>query len=431
MNGKTNKIVSLKIMLFLAGNTFAQQSVLQFFRPNNQNGLNVFEVSKKDTVSYTGLKVRVGADFAMQFQSIKQSNDLNNLVKLGNNFNLPTANLNIDAQLLDGVRVHLRTYLSSRHHNDAWIKGGHLQIDNLNFVKSNFLDEVMKYTSITIGLDEFNYGDAHFRRTDNARAIFNPFVGNYLMDAFSTEAFGEITLQHSGFLAVIGSTNGKLNQSVVVNDNSDNQPSIYGKLGFDKEINDDLRVRITGSFYMNNGTTTGTWLYGGDRAGSRYYNVLHTIADSNGVTQGTNFDGRYNARFTKITAIQFNPFIKFKGLEFFGIYELADGKNTFSSPVDDKEGAFTQLAAELIYRFGKEEKFYLGGRYNSIKGKTKTSETEFMEISRINIGAGWFISKNILTKIEYVKQNYNGSTWTGRFAGAEFSGVNFEAVISF
>lgn len=431
MNGKTNKIVSLKIMLFLAGNTFAQQSVLQFFRPNNQNGLNVFEVSKKDTVSYTGLKVRVGADFAMQFQSIKQSNDLNNLVKLGNNFNLPTANLNIDAQLLDGVRVHLRTYLSSRHHNDAWIKGGHLQIDNLNFVKSNFLDEVMKYTSITIGLDEFNYGDAHFRRTDNARAIFNPFVGNYLMDAFSTEAFGEITVQHSGFLAVVGATNGKLNQSVVVNDNSENQPSIYGKLGFDKQISDDLRVRITGSFYMNNGATTGTWLYGGDRAGSRYYNVLHTIADSNGVTQGNDFDGRYNARFTKITAIQFNPFIKFKGLEFFWIYELADGKNTFSSPVDDKEGAFTQLAAELIYRFGKEEKFYLGGRYNSIKGKTKTSETEFMEISRINIGAGWFISKNILTKIEYVKQNYNGSAWTGRFAGAEFSGVNFEAVISF
>lgn len=427
---KTNKIVQVAFLL-LVGNSYAQQPSIQFFRPNNQNGVNVFEVSKKDTVAFRGLKVRIGADFAMQFQSIKQSNDLNNLVKLGNNFNLPNANLNIDAQLLDGVRVHMRTYLSSRHHNDAWIKGGHLQIDNLNFVKSDFLERVMKHTSITIGLDEFNYGDAHFRRTDNARAIFNPFVGNYIMDAFSTEAFGEVTVQHSGLLAVIGSTNGKLNQNVVVNDNSDNQPSIYGKLGFDKQINDDLRIRITGSFYMNNGTTTGTWLYGGDRAGSRYYNVLYTVADSNGVTQGGNFDGRYNARFTKITAIQFNPFIKYKGLEFFGIYELADGKNTFSSPTDDKEGAFTQLAAELIYRFGKEEKFYLGGRYNSISGKTRTSETENLEISRINIGAGWFISKNILTKIEYVKQNYNGPAWTGRFAGAQFNGVNFEAVISF
>jgi len=424
-------LTCLLITVLVSVTANAQQADLQFYRQNNKAGMNVFETSKQDTVPFDGVKVRVGGDFAMQFQGLTQSNTANNLVMLGMDFNLPTANLNLDVQLLDGVRMHLRTYLSSRHHNDAWIKGGHLQVDKLDFIKEGFLENLMKYTTITIGLDEFNYGDAHFRRTDNARAIFNPFVGNYIMDAFSTEAFGELSFQYKGFIAVGGMTNGKLNQNVVVNQNTNNQPSLYGKVGYDKQFTKDLRVRMTGSCYINNGTTTGTWLYGGDRAGSRYYSVLHTIADSNGNTEGGNFDGRFNARFTKITALQFNPFVKFKGLEFFGIYELASGSNEFTQPQVDREGAFTQLGAELIYRFGKDENFYVGTRYNQVYGKLRESASENLDITRINASAGWLISKNIVVKAEYVKQNYNGNAWTGRFAGAEFSGFVMEAVIAF
>jgi hypothetical protein len=409
----------------------AQQPNLQFFRANDKRGLNVYETSKVDTIEYTGVKVRVGGDFAMQFQGLKQSNTIGNLVELGTNFNLPSANLNLDVQLVDGVRMHLRTYLSSRHHNETWIKGGHIQIDKLDFIRKGFMEGMMKYTTFTMGLDEFNYGDAHFRRTDNARGIFNPFIGNYIMDAFSTEAFGEATVQKSGLLFVVGVSNGKLDQNVVVTKASNNKPSIYGKLGFDKQLTEDLRIRLTGSFYINKGTTTGTWLYGGDRGGSRYYNVLHTQPDSLGNSEGTDFDGRYNARFEKLSAFQINPFIKFKGLEFFGIYERAGGSNTFTQPIVDKEGAFTQLAAELVYRFGTDEKFYIAGRYNSVKGKARTSATSNLEIQRFNFGGGWFISKNILVKAEYVNQQYLGSAWTGRFAGAKFNGFDIEALISF
>ncbi|HCD89168.1 MAG TPA: hypothetical protein DEQ87_16245, partial [Algoriphagus sp.] len=363
MKNKITQSLLVAILILASGVVYAQQPALQYFRPNDKNGLNVFEPSKEDTVIFDGLKVRVGGDFAMQFQGIRQSNTAGNLTKLGSDFNLPSANLNLDVQVLDGVRMHLRTYLSSRAHNEAWVKGGYMRVDNLDFVKPGFLEGVMKYTSITIGLDEFNYGDAHFRRTDNARGIFNPFVGNYLMDAFSTEAFGELTVQKNGLLAVVGLTNGKLNQNVTVNDNTDNKPSFYGKLGFDKQLNEDFRVRLTGSWYINNGTSTGTWLYGGDREGTRYYNVLYTLPDANGVAEGGPRDGRFNARFTKLTALQINPFIKFKGLEFFGIYELANGNNEFTQPQSDTEGGFTQLAAELLYRFGTNEKFYIGGRY--------------------------------------------------------------------
>ncbi|SRX75198.1 hypothetical protein [Aequorivita antarctica] len=425
------KILLLSMICLFAMSVNAQQKKLQYFRANDQSGLNVFETPKTDTTAFEGVKVRVGGDFAMQFQTISQENDANNLVELGSDFNLPTANLNVDAQLIDGVRMHLGVYLSARHHEESWVKGGYIQMDKLDFVSPGFLEGIMDYTTIRIGLDEFNYGDAHFRRTDNARAIFNPFVGNYIMDSFSTEAFGEVTVQNSGLLAVVGVTNGKLNQNVVKNDNTDNKPSFYAKLGVDKQMNDDLRVRLTGSIYTNHGTTTGTWLYGGDRGGSRYYNVLHTLPDADGNTQGSDFDGRYNARFKKLTAIQVNPFVKFKGLEFFGIFEVASGSDEITTPAADKEGSFTQLAAELIYRFGSDENFYVGGRYNTVKGKTVESATNDLEINRFNIGGGWFLSKNIIVKAEYVNQEYAGDAWSGRFAGAKFDGFNLEAAISF
>jgi hypothetical protein len=94
-----NKIIQsllVAILILASGVVYAQQPALQYFRPNDKNGLNVFEPSKEDTVIFDGLKVRVGGDFAMQFQGIRQSNTAGNLTKLGSDFNLPSANLNLD-----------------------------------------------------------------------------------------------------------------------------------------------------------------------------------------------------------------------------------------------------------------------------------------------------------------------------------------------
>ena len=95
-------------------------------------------------------------------------------------------------------------------------------------------------------------------------------------------------------------------------------------------------------------------------------------------------------------------------------------------------GTFTQLGGELLYRFGASESFYLGGRYNSVSGKKVEDGPEF-NISRFNVGGGWFMTDNVLSKIEYVSQDYSGDGFEAdaRYAGAEFSGIMFEAVISF
>lgn len=392
---------------------------LQFFRPIGKSGLNVYETSKTDTVKYEGLRVRVGGDFAIQFQGLSHENSIvgDPLVDLGSNFNLPTANLNIDAQLEDGLRMHLRTYLSSRHHTEAYVKGGYLQFDKLDFIKEGLLSGLMDIATIRVGMDQINYGDAQFRRSDNAMAIYNPFVGNYIMDAFTTEPFLEVTLQPSDWILVAGITNGRLNQSPVKGDDGF---VFFSKVGWDKQMNDDLRLRLTGSLYSSSEKGTRDYIYNGDRAGARYYNVLATVAAG-----GSDFDPRFNPRFAYHTAIQINPFVKFKGLEFFGIYEVTNNGN------DQVGGSFTQIGLEALYRFGMSEQWYLGGRYNSVNGEV-SDVAGSQEISRLNLGAGWFMTNNVLMKLEYMNQEYAGAGYSGtKYQDGKFNGIVIEAVIGF
>ncbi len=181
------KISAIAAFLFIGLNMEAQNNrSLDNYREPDRNGINVFEAPKDTISSFDGLDVRIGGAFALQFQALDNENanlEGYQIQGIGENFNLPTANFDIDVALYDGIRMHLRTYLSSRHHNEPYVKGGYLLVDKLNFVHEGFLEDFMKYTTIKIGHMENNYGDAHFRRSDNAQAIYNPFVGNLIMDA--------------------------------------------------------------------------------------------------------------------------------------------------------------------------------------------------------------------------------------------------------
>ncbi len=418
----TIKHITLVLIAFAmtAGSVFAQQSRdLQYYRYPDQSGLNIFEAPFETDVEFDGLNVVISGSNTLQFQALRHDNSgAVELSELGSNFNLATSNLDFNVALANGLRMHLRTYLSSQHHPEAWVKGGYIQIDRLDFIQEGFAEGLMENVRIKIGHMETNYGDNHFRRSDNGQAIFNPFVGNYIMDSFTTEVGGEVYIHNNGFLAMVGLTNTKLNQSVVLPDDP-NAPkstaSFVGKLGYDSQINEDLRVRLTGSIYTT-GEASSIYLYDGDRAGSRYYNVM----------EGSFRSGRFDPGFNnEITAIMINPFIKFKGLEFYGVYENASGKNVG----DADSRSFDQIAGELLYRFGSSESVYLGTRYNVVSGELVSGDD--VDITRFNIGGGWFLTKNVLAKFEYVNQQFNDFPTGSIYEDGEFNGVMLEAVISF
>lgn len=416
------RFIILMLLNFIVG-AFAttlqaqERNDMQYYTPPTKAAVNVFESPFTTDKEFNGFQVRVGGANTLQFQGITHDNDAGNLPDLESNFNLATSNLDLDVALAPGMRMHLRTYLSSQHHTETYVKGGYLQIDSFDFIEEGFLSELSDHIRIKVGHMENNYGDNHFRRSDNGATITNPFVGNYIMDSFTTEVGGEFYVYSGDVFGMMGLTNGKLNQSTVegaVN----TKPSLLAKIGYDSQVNEDLRVRLTGSLFRvsENGSI---YLYSGDRAGSRYYNVA----------TGGFRAGRFAPSFAgggeagEMTAIMINPFVKFQGLEFYGVFENISGQ--FESESGSR--SYTQLGAELLYRFGANEDFYLGGRYNAVSGEERAGND--IDISRINIGGGWFMTENVLTKLEFVSQSYDG--FSGDLAGAKFSGIMLEAVISF
>ena len=420
------------IAAFIISSAVAQEKQMQFYRPADQSGVNVFEPSKKDTVDFNGMYVKLGGNFALQYQDLNHTNtalkklnadgkNLNELLEIGPGFNLATANMNIDAQLDDGISLSLVTYLSSRHHQEAWVKGGYLQFDKLPFLKSAFADRIMENVRIKVGHMEINYGDAHFRRTDNGNAFHNPFVGEYIMDAFTTEIGGEIYYMNKGVIVMGGMTSGEIKGDITKPDQR--KPSFLGKLGYDGYLMDNLRVRLTGSVYHTDKSVSNT-LYSGDRTGSRYYLVMENILAS---TTSQFTSGRFNPGFKdKITAFVVNPFIKFHGLELFGNFEQAEGR----AAEELTTRKWQQMGGDLLYRFGKREQFYLGGRYQMASGEM-VNYTVKPEITRMQFAGGWYVTKNILAKVEYVTQEYKDFAPTDIRNGGKFDGIIIEGAIAF
>ena len=173
----------------------------------------------------------------------------NQLITIGHGFNNAVANLNVNAQIAPGIRIAMTSYLSARHHQESWVKDGYLLVD-ASPIDNPLLNSIMKYTTLRVGHFEINYGDSHFRRSDNGNSMFNPFVGNYILDVFTTEIGAEVYARSNGLIAMLGATGGEVHGQVTAPEKR--SMSVLGKVGFDESLGEDLRFRLTGSFYANN-----------------------------------------------------------------------------------------------------------------------------------------------------------------------------------
>lgn len=421
-----------------------------FFRPYDKRGLHMFETTKADmNKTYEGRKFSIGAGFSLQFQSLKHENSgaLNNdfdakeanaLAKLAPGFSLPQANLYIDAQLADGFRLHLANYMASKHHNEFWVKGGYLQVDKIPF-KGEIWDKVNEIVTIKAGHMEINYGDGHFRRPDGGHTSYSPFVEGNIMDAFATEIAAEVYAQKNGWIGMVGLSNGMIKGHTEEADPTANgfekrNPSVYLKGGWDKQLNDDLRMRFTGSMYHNSGSNgSGLTLYAGDRTGSNYNLVMDQYFAGGSPKAATALykSGRFDAGLNrKLTAVMFNAFAKSHGFEFFGTAEFANGRSNAAADTDDR--ATSQYAAEGIYRFGTNENLFMGLRYNIVNSEVLMgTNVEDVKVDRFAVGAGWFLNKNIVLKGEYVNQKYSDFPNADYRHNGKFNGVVFQAAIAF
>jgi hypothetical protein len=401
--------------------------LIQHLRPADQRGVNIFEAPKNDGIPYTGFRLDFGAAFTQQFQGLQHENtaqpvivagaNTTSLLNIGNGFNNATANLYVNAQVAKGIRVAMTSYLSARHHQESWVKDGYALID-ASPIDLPILNEVMKYTTVKFGHFEINYGDAHFRRTDNGNAMFNPFVGNLITDAFTTEIGGEVYLRSHGFLGMASMTGGEVKGTVLTPEKR--SPSYIGKLGYDKQLNEDLRFRLTSSVYKNDNSASNT-LFTGDRAGSRYYDVIENVSATGNAWSAEIRPGFSN----RVTSFVVNPFVRYQGLEFFGYAESATGK----AMSETGYRTWRQLAGDVVYRFW-DDKLFAGYRYNKVAGSLAGISND-VNVNRFQTGGGWYVNPMMLLKGEYMNQKYYGFPSRDIRNGAFIKGFMVEATLAF
>lgn len=453
------KKLSILALSFCAFATFAQKSDTTIYN----YGMG-FEQEKLDPTTFKDIKVHVGGDFVLRYQSLQSHATSIPMAPLGNNIDFPAANLNLGADLAPGIKVYMITYLASRHHNNTYVEGGYLLIDQLAFLHSDLADKIMKYASIKVGMMEMNYGDAHFRRSDNARTLDNPFIGNYILDGFAIPPALEIYFRNKGFLVMGGLTDVVTDPNVgqyvaasatgaspsypasYLTWNLDKELQYYFKLSYDKKINKDIRIRPTLSGYICPYTHGGA-LYASDRAGSPYYEVMNasSLAASayditSNVTNGYFGPGAY----TKDHSYMANLFAQIYGFEFFGTYEIATGNTGLTQTYNVVPFTLNNASVEGLYYFGKHRQFDLGIRYTVVNKNNQAAitgidanskpytivATPSMSTGRLQVAAGWRLTNHIMTKVEYCKQTYTNFSQYGT-GTPYFSGVMVEAALSF
>jgi hypothetical protein len=406
------------------GSVECRQQPLQYFRPTSQCGINIFETSKENKVPFKELKVDWGAAFTQELQFMKHRHETDpdiELANLGWGFGYAQANLYLHAQLAPGIRLQLTTYLSTRHHEDTWVKDGYIQLDEspIDLGPLNMLWQ--RFLTLKVGHMEINYGDAHFRRSDAGMTSYNPFIENHIMDSFATEIAAEAYLHVNNVMLMGGMTGGEIHGGVT---NSQNRmPSFLYKAAYDNQVNEDLRVRFALSSYISRKSNALT-LFSGDRGGSHFWGPLE---DSEFNTVDDPRSGRVNPDLRNhLVAYQFNPFLKYKGLELFGLMEHAAGRR-FGSEV--KNRTWNQFAVDAVYRFA-EDKLYAAFRYNYLEGQRR-GDPRRISVDRVEVAGGWFPLPYMLTKVEYVNQNHYDYPMDDILYKGHFHGVVIATALSF
>ena len=78
-----------------------------------------------------------------------------------------------------------------------------------------------------------------------------------------------------------------------------------------------------------------------------------------------------------------------------------------------------------------DDKVYVGGRYITLKGelisKTYTDQT----VNRTALGGGWFVTPNVLAKLEWVNQKYVDFPTSDIRYGGQFKGFMVTGSVGF
>ena len=332
-------------------------------------------------------------------------------------FQTAYGNFSFLADFEQDMEVYFNVFIADSPHPDK-LQGdeGYLLIRRLpdSLGETPRLRSLFDNVDIKAGQFELDFGDAHYRRSLNAAVQHNPLIGNYVVDPRAAEIGLELSSDEGRFPVnwLIGVGSGGEAQDFQKN----HALSLHGKLwGHPVE-----RLRTSSSIYWvdhsDTPTSSRTNMFRTNRSGGAYAGVL-----DNGISPGDVFPvaGQH------VLATQFDATWEDDPVELYGHLGWVQDSDNNGDTSGTPRSSWFYYATEGIYHF--TDRLYAAARYSGASALRLVSAASSSRdvnsgglVHRIQLGGGYWLTKTVLTKLEYVYQLYNGFD----ASGSQVSGVD-------
>ena len=361
-------------------------------------------------------------------QYLKEDNDLHNLPTVPWGFQSARGNLNFSAHVADGINIFFNAFLSSNHHVGQWYDDeGYITISKLPESADvlGLNNSIFKYVTLKAGFIPVDYGLWWEIRSDNADVQRNPLIGNYIVDANDVEPSVELKTKPALFNALVAFGNGTTTGDFTPGRGNE----VNAKVWLDMNKKFDLAASIYRSNQANNGTgyPTGgstTDLYAGNRSGSQYSGIFGDNPEAGDIAPEAG---------QNVTAYQFDGYYNALPFKVFGMYGYTKDADINGSAPGTPQESWSYYGGDITYYLTPA--LYVAGRYSAASSsmyKGINVSANLVNANRIQIGAGVWVTKTMLLKLEYVNQQYkNFPVSSGYGNNARFHGFTTQFSVAF
>ncbi len=381
-----------------------------------------------------GMQVFMGFQAEMRAQDLVQGDVFDEGVRvpgLSPGFQTPFGDLSFLARFDDVMEVYYDLYLASRpHQSTTYGHEGFILLHRMpgSLAENTLIQRFFDIADVKVGAFDIDFGDSRYRRSNNARVQYNPLVGNFLVDPESDEIGVEVYSKPTRLNWLVGLTGGTTTGKV----DRHNGYGVHGKLW--SEVIPELRAALSAYRADHSASGTGTaasgdksFLFSNSRSGGPY----------DGVIAGGDAPGQILPSNGKdVTALQADLTWNHWPYEAYGNIGWTQDTDTNGSAPGSPTESWYYGAAEGVYHLTPN--VYAAARYSGAFAVKLNDRSSDGVVHRIQVGGGYWLTRTMLLKAEYVYQWYDEFSPAGGQVGGidvwrepSFNGVIAEASFSF
>ena len=327
----------------------------------------------------------VGRFQALQVYNLHPSSGLNP------NFQTPYADLSLYATVPHEFDMFADFYIATPGHpSTTYGNEGWLVFKQIPGVSHNSpINELMDYINVKVGAFTIDFGDNNYHRSNNAWVQNNPLIGNPLVDPSTEEIGGEVYSVKGPVYWLFGMSNG----STTGHYDYGAGPGVHGKIwGYPTK-----NLRLSGSvYYADMGDSSDVSdLFAATRSGEPYNNLFGPTDDDGQIAPQAG-----HQVFAAQGDITFEQW-PWESYSYVGWTQDAQANQT---GIGTSAERWLYGSSNIVYHINPS--LYLAAQYSYAFAGTVNGVDTNGWVGRIQVGAGYWLTRSILTKLEYVQEQY-------------------------